>query len=114
MHDAPRGQTFSRGAVLGIQAAVALVLVVLVLGVPAFGTWRESEYQSLGQPVAQPIPFSHKHHVGDDGIDCRYCHTTVETARHAGMVAQRRAGAAATSPATMEGSDSAGASAGVG
>ena len=28
----------------------------------------------------QPIPFSHKHHVGDVGIDCRYCHTTVETA----------------------------------
>src|SRR5205807_8361460 len=27
----------------------------------------------------QPIQFSHKHHVGDDGIDCRYCHTGVET-----------------------------------
>src|SRR6267378_5882280 len=26
----------------------------------------------------QPIQFSHKHHVGDDGIDCRYCHTSVE------------------------------------
>jgi len=26
----------------------------------------------------QPIQFSHKHHVGDDGIDCRYCHTGVE------------------------------------
>ncbi len=25
----------------------------------------------------QPVPFSHKHHVGDDGIDCRYCHTSV-------------------------------------
>jgi NAD-dependent SIR2 family protein deacetylase len=35
--------------------------------------------------VAQPIPFSHKHHVGDDGIDCRYCHTAVETQRHAGF-----------------------------
>src|SRR3979490_2036844 len=33
----------------------------------------------------QPVQFSHKHHVGDDGIDCRYCHTGVETsavARH--------------------------------
>src|SRR2546430_10479378 len=27
----------------------------------------------------QPVQFSHKHHVGDDGIDCRYCHTGVET-----------------------------------
>ena len=33
----------------------------------------------------QPVQFSHKHHVGDDGIDCRYCHTTVETTASAGM-----------------------------
>ena len=33
----------------------------------------------------QPVQFSHKHHVGDDGIDCRYCHTTVETTATAGM-----------------------------
>ncbi len=33
----------------------------------------------------QPIPFSHKHHVKDDGIDCRYCHTSVETSHYAGL-----------------------------
>ena len=33
----------------------------------------------------QPIPFSHKHHVKDDGIDCRYCHTSVETSSFAGL-----------------------------
>jgi len=33
----------------------------------------------------QPVQFSHKHHVGDDGIDCRYCHTSVETSNTAGM-----------------------------
>src|SRR5216110_2885254 len=33
----------------------------------------------------QPVQFSHKHHVGDDGIDCRYCHTSVETAASAGI-----------------------------
>jgi hypothetical protein len=33
----------------------------------------------------QPVPFSHKHHVSDDGIDCRYCHTTVETSSFAGL-----------------------------
>jgi hypothetical protein len=33
----------------------------------------------------QPIQFSHKHHVGDDGIDCRYCHTSVETSSFAGI-----------------------------
>src|SRR5580693_9703797 len=33
----------------------------------------------------QPVQFSHKHHVGDDGIDCRYCHTGVETSSFAGI-----------------------------
>jgi cytochrome c7-like protein len=33
----------------------------------------------------QPVQFSHKHHVGDDGIDCRYCHTSVETSAVAGV-----------------------------
>ena len=33
----------------------------------------------------QPVQFSHKHHVGDDGIDCRYCHTSVETSPSAGI-----------------------------
>jgi len=36
-------------------------------------------------PREQPVQFSHKHHVGDDGIDCRYCHTTVEVAASAGL-----------------------------
>ncbi len=38
-----------------------------------------------GVPVAQPVPFSHKHHVNDDGIDCRYCHPSVEVSSFAGM-----------------------------
>jgi cytochrome c7-like protein len=33
----------------------------------------------------QPIQFSHKHHVSEDGIDCRYCHTSVETSSFAGI-----------------------------
>lgn len=33
----------------------------------------------------QPVQFSHKHHSGDDGIDCRYCHTAVETSASAGI-----------------------------
>ncbi|HEY8514013.1 MAG TPA: cytochrome c3 family protein [Candidatus Binatia bacterium] len=38
-----------------------------------------------GIQVEQPIQFSHKHHVGELGIDCRYCHTTVEKLAYAGM-----------------------------
>ena len=33
----------------------------------------------------QPVPFSHQHHVGGMGVDCRYCHTSVETAAAAGI-----------------------------
>jgi formamidopyrimidine-DNA glycosylase len=36
-------------------------------------------------PKEQPVQFSHKHHVGDDGIDCRYCHTSVEQSSFAGI-----------------------------
>jgi hypothetical protein len=40
-----------------------------------------------GQSLArhQPVPFSHLHHVGELRIDCRYCHTSVETSAFAGM-----------------------------
>src|SRR5262249_46164795 len=33
----------------------------------------------------QPVPFSHRHHVGGIGLDCRYCHTTVEVSSFAGI-----------------------------
>ena len=36
-------------------------------------------------PIEQPVPFSHKHHVYGLGIDCRYCHTTVEKSAFAGL-----------------------------
>ena len=48
---------------------------------------RSPYVTNVGQPVDQPVPFSHKHHVMDDGIDCRYCHTGVENAAFAGMPA---------------------------
>src|ERR1700694_3772346 len=35
----------------------------------------------------QPVPYSHKHHITDDGIDCRYCHTSVEKSAVAGLPA---------------------------
>ena len=39
----------------------------------------------VGDHPAQPVEFSHLHHVTDDGIDCRYCHASVETSSFAGM-----------------------------
>ena len=43
-----------------------------------------SPYETLQDvPREQPVPFSHKHHVGGLGLDCRYCHLTVETSSFA-------------------------------
>jgi hypothetical protein len=75
---------FSRRAVLVVRLTVVGLLALCVAAVMLF-VWRARAYEQLGEPIAQPIPFSHKHHVGDDGIDCRYCHTTVETDAHAGL-----------------------------
>ena len=47
--------------------------------------YRSSYVTREGTPVEQPVPFSHKHHVRDDGIDCRYCHTSVEDSSFAGI-----------------------------
>src|SRR6266513_1705559 len=36
-------------------------------------------------PLEQPVPFSHQHHVAGLGLDCRYCHTSVENSSFAGI-----------------------------
>ncbi len=71
--------TFSRVTIFG----AVFILAGLFLGLYLFV--RSSFVTGVGQPVVQPIQFSHKHHVTDDGLDCRYCHTTVETSAFAGM-----------------------------
>jgi hypothetical protein len=46
---------------------------------------RSSYATEEGVVRAQPVPFSHEHHVGGLGIDCRYCHTSVEKSAFAGI-----------------------------
>ena len=46
---------------------------------------RNPFFTGQGWVQDQPVPFSHKHHVQDDGIDCRYCHTGAETRADAGL-----------------------------
>src|SRR5437868_3977147 len=54
----------------------------------ALGAVYRSPYVTEAQVVRhQPVPFSHEHHVSGLGIDCRYCHTSVETSRFAGIPA---------------------------
>jgi hypothetical protein len=46
---------------------------------------RSSYATGAGVAREQPVPFSHQHHVSGLGIDCRYCHTSVETSGFAGV-----------------------------
>lgn len=46
---------------------------------------RTSYVTVAGVVREQPVPFSHQHHVGGMGIDCRYCHTSVEVSAYAGI-----------------------------
>lgn len=48
---------------------------------------RSSYVTGQGVVLKQPVPFSHDHHVAGLGIDCRYCHSTVEVSPFAGMPA---------------------------
>src|SRR4051794_20849719 len=51
----------------------------------AMATWVRSPYATnVGVAQNQPIPFSHQHHASELGIDCRYCHTSVEDSAFAG------------------------------
>lgn len=75
----PSADTYARLIMIAVVVGVA----ALVLLGPTAG-W--SNYQSkVGWGVEQPVPFSHKHHVAGLGLDCRFCHATVETSAHAGF-----------------------------
>ncbi|MBA2919458.1 cytochrome C [Sphingomonas sp. MAH-20] len=68
------------------------ILIALVLGTVGSlllgGTVARSQYMTeVARTPMQPVPFSHKHHAGELGIDCRYCHTSVETSADAGFPA---------------------------
>lgn len=71
--------TISRATIYGAIFAVAALF------------WAAAEIQRspyvtyAGVARPQPAPFSHQHHVAGLGIDCRYCHTSVETSSFAGI-----------------------------
>ncbi len=64
-------------------AVGALVAPVYVLGFLYYAT--PAVTSSQGYSPTQPVPFSHRVHVGELGMDCRYCHTTVESAAFAAI-----------------------------
>lgn len=66
-----------------IIAVVGLFVAVSAVG----GVWYyfSPKYTDVGYRPIQPVPYSHKLHAGDLGIDCRYCHTSVETSAKANV-----------------------------
>ncbi len=75
----PRSNTIAWLSLLGGPLALAFVLWVGLIYV------RSSYGTGAGVVRNQVVPFSHQHHVGGLGIDCRYCHTTVERGPNAGF-----------------------------
>lgn len=75
----PSANSYARASIVGL--VIALGLGFLTLDRLSRSPWvtRQDEVRE------QPVQFSHKHHVGGLGIDCRYCHTTVEVSPSAGI-----------------------------
>ena len=72
-------QLLSPAATLAARAIIVLVPVVAIVAGTALsygGSWSDWSTRRL-QPIQQPVPFSHEHHVGGLGIDCRFSSTTI-------------------------------------
>ncbi len=79
-------QVFPRSANWASKASIlaALLIVASILGV-VLNINRIDYVSMVDVAIDQPVHFSHKHHVTGMGIDCRYCHTTVEVSAFAGV-----------------------------
>ena len=75
----PWSNTFARVSILAV--IFGLAGFAWVAGIIDRSSWiKDTEV-----PLNQPVQFSHQHHVGDLGLDCRYCHTTVEVSPFANL-----------------------------
>jgi hypothetical protein len=77
-------QLFPRRFAFWVQLSLIAVAISFVSWVFLW-RWAMANPVGIHAPIEQPVPFSHKHHVGDDGIDCRYCHQSVEQSAFAGI-----------------------------
>lgn len=75
----PSMNTIAKASIVG------LVLLVGALGGAWFYFVQSPFMTNVGVSVEQPVPFSHLHHVRQLGIDCRYCHTSVENSSFANI-----------------------------
>jgi hypothetical protein len=77
-------QVFDRGLVLALKLTAVIAVVLIFAGIYLW-RWAINWPHPIGSPPTQPLPFSHLHHVAEDGIDCRYCHASVEISPYAGI-----------------------------
>lgn len=70
-----------------LARGVLVIVAGVAIGVPVFlMAWvRTPQVTGQADPVSQPVEFDHRHHVADDGIDCRYCHDLVDRSPYAGV-----------------------------
>jgi len=79
-------QVFDRSSNALARASLVLTgLIVIALGVALDQLQRSPWVTRQGQRPDQPVPFSHKHHVEGLGLQCQYCHTSVEKSAYAGI-----------------------------
>jgi hypothetical protein len=67
------------------KVALLLLPIVGIYGAVVLMAAVDPRTTAVGYAPEQPVPFSHKLHAGQLKMDCRYCHTTVETAAHAAI-----------------------------
>src|ERR1700740_571399 len=79
-------QIFDRSSnALARMSLVLTGLIVIALGVTLNELQRSPWVTRQGQRADQPVPFSHKHHVEGLGLQCQYCHVSVEKSGYAGI-----------------------------
>jgi len=79
-------QVFPKSANAVSRASIiGLLFLLLSLGWLILVIQRSDYVTTANTFREQPVQFSHQHHVGGVGLDCRYCHTSVEVAPSAGI-----------------------------
>ena len=71
--------SLARGGIAGVVVGASFTAWAAYVG------YWSPYVTGVGEPRRQPVPFSHQHHVSGLGLDCRYCHTSVETSSFAGI-----------------------------
>ncbi len=78
---------FTRSADRNLRIVFSAFLLIITASVTLFSFYSRPQATEIGYSPIQPVPYSHKLHAGNLGIDCRYCHTGVEQSAQAGVPA---------------------------